>query len=80
MDVDALLGEEELVPCVTLVDGAGPPQRPNLRLVETVSDEDDGEYSGKSRTVRVVGTVQNPNRAGNDRVTSRQRNVNRYCG
>ena len=42
-----------------------------LRLAETVSGEEDGECSGEPRTARVVGTLHSPNRAGNDRVTSR---------
>ena len=32
------------------------------RVVETVSGEDDGECSGEPRTVRVVGTIDRPNR------------------
>ena len=28
----------------------------------------------------IVGTIHRVNRAGNDRVTSRERNANRYCG
>ena len=39
------------------------------RLVETVSGEHDGAWVGEPRTVRVVGPLDRPNRAGNDRVT-----------
>ena len=34
----------------------------SLRVVETVSNEDDRKCSGKPRTVRVVGTLDRPNR------------------
>ena len=38
---------------------------------------DDGECSTEPRTVRVVGTIDQPNRPGNDRVSSRERKANR---
>ena len=42
--------------------------------------EEDGECAGEPRTMRVIGTIDRPNRTGNDRVTSQKRNANRYCG
>ena len=35
-------------------------------MAETVLGEDDQKCSGKPQTVRVVGTIDRPNRAGNE--------------
>ena len=48
-----------------------------VRMVDTISDEDDRECAGKPRTVRVVGTIDRPTRTRNDLDTSKKRNANR---